>query len=93
MGFQINFGPYLGEQVISGNDGSQAATLPAGTRGVWLGAEVGLAYYTINGAAAAQASSGGYVPEDSERYVANDNLSTLHVWAATGTKVHLRYEG
>ena len=84
---------YLGQQVISGNDGSQNATLPTGTKTIWAGARGGAAYVAINGAATA-ASAGTYVPEDAVRIIGPfSNITSLGVFAATGVSVHLLYEG
>lgn len=87
----IELREYLGEEKIAGNDGSQAATLPIGTAGVWIMAEDGVAYAAVN--AAATVNSGMYVPQDTVRYIGPyTNIDSLAVWAATGVTVHLIYE-
>lgn len=86
-------GTYLGEQVISGNDASQNATLPDGTKAIWVSARGGAAYVSVNDDAAA-ASSGMYIPEDAVRIIGPfDNITSLGVYAATGDSVHLLFEG
>jgi glucose/arabinose dehydrogenase len=84
---------YLGEQALSGNGASQNATLPAGTKTIWITARGGVAYGSVNAAAAA-ASSGTYVPEDGVRIIGPfSNITSLGVFAASGVTVHLLYEG
>jgi hypothetical protein len=87
-------GSYLGQQVISGNDGSQNATIPAGTTTIWISARGGPVYASVNAAGAA-ASSGFYIPEDMVRIVGPftaASITSLGVWAATGDLAHLVYE-
>lgn len=84
---------YLGEQVLSGNGASQNATLPTGTKTIWITARGGVAYGSVNAAAAA-ASSGTYVPEDAVRIIGPfSNITSLGVFAASGVTIHLLYEG
>ena len=84
---------YLGEQVIAGNGASQNATLPAGTKTVWVSPEGGVAYASV-GAAGAAASSGFYVPQNATRLVGPfSKIASLGVFAAVGVTVHLVYEG
>lgn len=83
---------YKGEQVIAGNDASQNATLPSGTTTIWIMPETAACYVSVNAAAAA-ASSGVYVPADNVRVIGPfTGITSLGVWAATGTSVHLIYE-
>lgn len=83
---------YLGEEEIKGNGASQAATLPAGTKLVWISAEDGVAYATVNGAAST--GSGTYCPQDGTRPVGPySNMTSLAVYAANGVTVHLTYVG
>ena len=85
-------GTYKGQQVISGNDASQNATLPSDTTTIWIMPRSGLCYVSVNAAAAA-ASSGVYVPQDGVRIIGPfSGITSLGVWAATGTSVHLLYE-
>lgn len=82
---------YLGEQTITGNGASQPATLPDGTTTVWISAEGGTVYVSINGAASA--TSGIYVPDGQKGYVGPySNLTSLAVFATAPAKAHLIYE-
>lgn len=82
---------YLGEQTITGNAASQAATLPTGTSTVWVTAEGGAVYVTVNGTGSA--SSGVYVPDGAKALIGPySNLTSLGVYAASGVKAHLIYE-
>jgi hypothetical protein len=89
----ITPGTYLGDQVIAGNSANQNATLPTGTKTVWVMAEGGPVYCEINGVAAV-ATAGIYVPENNVRLVGPfSNLTSLGVYAATGDTARLVYEG
>ena len=82
---------YLGEQMITGNGASQAATLPSGTTTVWVSAEGGAVYATINGSGSA--SAGIYVPDGQKALIGPySNLTSLGVFATSPAKAHLIYE-
>lgn len=82
---------YLGEQTITGNGASQPATLPSGTTTVWISAEGGAVYVSINGSGSA--SSGVYVPDGQKGYIGPySNLTSLGVFATAPAKAHLIYE-
>lgn len=82
---------YLGEQMIIGNGASQAATLPTGTSTVWITAEGGAVYATIN--AAGSASAGIYVPDGQKALVGPySNLTSLGIFATAPAKAHMIYE-
>lgn len=81
---------YLGEQSITMNGASQAATLPTGTNFVEISAEGGVVRFTINDDASAD--SGGYVPEDNTRYIPKlDNLTSLALFGESPVVAHLIY--
>lgn len=82
---------YLGGETVTPAGASAEATVPAGTTTAILAAEGGAAYYAIN-AASADADAPGYVPEDGYRPIVGvANLTSLHLFAADGVKVHLEY--
>jgi len=82
---------YLGEERITCDGSSQALTIPNGAQVVEIDAEGGDLYFSLNGNPA-QASSGGYVPEDSARIVGPlANLNTINVQGAGGTFAHVLY--
>ena len=81
---------YLTEETISGNGSSQNINLPDDVHIVEMRPEGGLMYFSINGFA--QASSGGYIPEDGGEIIGPlANMNSVGVWAATGTTVHIIY--
>ena len=81
---------YLGEQTIEGNGSSQEATLPSETNVIFVSAEGGPIYYSINGDASV--NSGGYVPEDSVRIVPETlNLISFEVYMTADINAHLQY--
>ena len=81
---------YLSGEALAGNDASQNINLPANAQIVELRPEGGLIYFSINGFA--QASSGGYIPEDGGEIIGPlANMNSVGVWAATGTTVHIIY--
>lgn len=82
---------YLGEERITCDGTSQALTLPVGTQIVEIEAEGGLLYWSLNGNPA-QASSGGYIPEDQGRIVGPlANLNSVNVQGAVGAYAHVMY--
>ena len=86
-------GTYLGQQVIAGNDGNQNATLPIGTKAIWIMAEGGAVGATVNGTSASLAAAGYHVPENNIRLVGPfNNITSIGVFAATGDNAHLVYE-
>lgn len=86
-------GTYLGQQVIAGNDGNQNATIPAGTKTIWVMAEGGPVGCTVNGTSASIAAAGYHVPENNVRLIGPfSNITSLGVFAATGDNAHLIYE-
>jgi len=81
---------YKGEQSITMNGASQAATLPSGTNFVMIAAEGGDVRFTIN--AAASATSGGYVPENLHNFIIKlANLASLAVFGESPAVAHLIY--
>jgi len=84
---------YLGDETIAGNDGSQNATLPAGTTSIWMFPDAnGQGNAVVNGSASA--TTGFYAPADGARFIGPyNNITSLGVYAATGTNVFLVYEG
>jgi hypothetical protein len=83
---------YLGQQVIVGNGANQNATLPSGTKTIWIMSEGGKAHCSVN-AVASPTTSGFYCPDGQIRVVGPyDNITTLGVFAPVGTSVHLTYE-
>lgn len=89
----VTLGTYLGDQVIAGNDANQNATLPVGTKTVWVMAEGGPVYCEVNGVAAI-ATAGVHVPENGVRLVGPfSNITSFGVYAATGDTARLIYEG
>lgn len=86
-------GTYLGQQIIAGNDGSQNATIPDGTKTIWVQAEGGPVGCTVNGASASVAAAGYFCPENQVRLIGPfSNIASLGVFAATGDNAHLIYE-
>ena len=82
---------YLGEQTLTGNGASQAATLPDDTNSVLVYAEGGAVYVAVN--AAASAGSGIYIPDGGFGFIgAYLNLTSLAVFATAPAKAHLVYE-
>lgn len=77
-------------QAIAGNDGSQAANVPASTEIIHIASENGVSYYQFGGIASALSS--GYVPQDG-RVIEGPlrNLTALSIFAATGVVVHVQY--
>jgi hypothetical protein len=93
VGVVIGSNQYLGQQVIAGNDGSQNATIPAGTNTIYVMAEGGPVGCTVNGASASVAAAGYHVPENNIRMIGPfTNITSLGVFAATGDNAHLIYE-
>jgi hypothetical protein len=87
----ITSGQYLGDQAITGNGASQAATLPALTNCVWAFAEGGAVYVAVNGTASA--NSGFYIPDGQARFVGPySNMTSLAVFATAPAKAHIIYE-
>jgi hypothetical protein len=93
-GETVSFSPgsYRGEQVIAGNGANQNSTLPSGTKFIWISAEGGKAYVSVN-AAAAPTTSGLYIPDGQIRSIGPyASIISLGVYAAVGVSVHLIYE-
>lgn len=81
---------YLSQESVDGNDASQNLNIPASAQIVEIRAESGAVYFSIN--SFAQASSGGYIPQDGAEIIGPlTNLNSIGVWAATGTVVHVLY--
>jgi hypothetical protein len=83
---------YRGEETLTPNGASVAATIPASANMAQITAEGGAVYYTINGAAAS-ANSGGYIPDGQSRVTFPlAAFTSLHVYSAAGaTKAHIMY--
>ena len=82
---------YLGGQVIAGDGGSQAATLPANTQIFEIDAEGGNIQYAINLGFAPPAAS-GFCPENAARIQGPlENLTALAVNMAVGVTAHILY--
>lgn len=82
---------YINEQTITGNGASQPATLPSGTSVVWITAEGGAVYATINGSGSA--NSGHYIPDGQKMIIGPySNLTSLGIFATSPAKAHLVYE-
>lgn len=81
---------YLGEQSITMDGTSKAATLPAGTNSIAISAETAAVRFSVNGTASA--NSGGYVPVDQQRNVYKlANLTSLALFGVAGAIAHLIY--
>jgi hypothetical protein len=86
-------GTYLGQQVLSFvSAANQNATIPTGTKGIWITAEGGKVYAAIN-TTAAPTSAGVYISDGNTRFTGSYNgISSLGVYAASGIYAHLIYE-
>lgn len=81
---------FLGEESITMDGTSKAATLPTGTNVVEISAETGAVRFTVNGTASA--NSGGYVPVDQTRYLLKlENLTSLALFGTASNVGHLNY--
>jgi len=82
---------YLGGEAIAGNGASQACTLETGTQIVLISAEGGGVQFQLN-AESCPASGAGFVPQDGQVILGPfTNLTSLHVYMASGTTAHLTY--
>lgn len=82
---------YIGEQTLTGNGASQNATVPSGTSVIWIAAEGGAVYASVNGTASA--SSGFYIPDGQKALVGPySNIASLGIFATSPAKAHLVYE-
>ncbi len=82
---------FIKEQTITGNGASQPATLPSGVSTIWVTAEGGAVYVSVNGEASA--ASGIYIPDGQPRLIGPySNLTSLGVFATSPAKAHLVYE-
>lgn len=81
---------YLGEETITPDSASVAATLPSTATIFKIAAEGGGVYYTINHPASA--NSGGFVPQNMIDTVGPlGNLNSLQVYATGQVVAHLQY--
>ena len=82
---------YLGGEVIAGDGGSQAATLPAGTTIFEIDAEAGNIQYALN-LGFAPAAASGFCPMNGARIQGPlVNLTRLAVNMAVGVTAHILY--
>lgn len=86
-------GNYLGQQVLTFvSAANQNATLPIGTKGIWITSENNPAYLAVN-TTAAPTTAGIYAPKDVTKFIGPYNgITSLGVYAASGVYVHLIYE-
>lgn len=85
---------YLGQQVIvgSGSGVNKNATLPDGTKTIWITAEGGKVYAAVN-TTASPTTAGIYVPDGNVRIAGPfTGITSLGVYAASGVYAHLMYE-
>lgn len=83
---------YLGEETITATGGSDEATVPSGTKAIWMFPEGGLGRGTVNGDASV--NSGVYAPDGGARFIGHfDNISSFAVLADADVKIHLIYLG
>jgi len=83
---------YLGEETLTATGSAQPATLPDGTKAIWIFPEGGLARATVNGTATV--NSGVYAPDGNARYSGRfDNIESFSVLADADVKIHLVFVG
>jgi len=86
-------GTYLGQQVLSFlSAANQNATIPNGTKTIWIMAEGGKVYGAVN-TTASPTAAGIYVPDGNVRIAGPyGGITSLGVYAASGVYAHLVYE-
>ena len=89
---QLPYLQFVGEETLTGLQGSTALTIPLDASCVEISAESGAVYWTFS--AIASATSGGYIPEDGARWIGpmcRADLQTRGIRVFSSGTVHVMY--